>query len=183
MHEPTDNLAPTSADGGHRQLVVMRHAKAEQAGRTDYERALSARGNADAAAAGDWLARAGLTPQAALVSAAERTRATWQSVAQAAAWAVKPDFDRALYAAGPESALDLIRGTAEVVATLIVVGHNPTIATLAHLLDSGEGDPAAGGEMSQGFPTCALAVFEFDGAWADLDWAMARITGFHVGRA
>jgi phosphohistidine phosphatase len=136
----------------------------------------------DAAAAGRWLAGVGLAPQEALVSAAERTRSTWHHLAQAASWDLEPVFERALYAAGPESALDLVRTTDAGVSTLIVVGHNPTIATLAHLLDNGEGDSGVAGEMSMDFPTCALAVFEFDGAWADLDWASARITGYHVGR-
>ena len=42
-------------DTPHR-LVVVRHAKAEPYGPTDFERELAARGRADAAAAGAWLA-------------------------------------------------------------------------------------------------------------------------------
>jgi len=66
---------------------------------------------------------------------------------------------------------------------LVVVGHNPTIAYLAQLLDDGSGDDDAGREMAVGFPTGALAVFEVTGSWAELDLASARLVAFHVGRA
>ena len=63
-----------------------------------------------------------------------------------------------------------------------MVGHNPTMASLAALLDDGEGDDEAGNEMALGFPTSALAVFAYDGDWADLDEASASVVAFHVGR-
>ena len=54
-----------------------------------------------------------------------------------------------------------------------MVGHNPTMASLAALLDDGDGDEEAGNEMALGFPTSAVAVFAYDGDWADLDEASA----------
>jgi phosphohistidine phosphatase len=33
--------------------------------------------------------------------------------------------------------------------------------------------------MTAGFPTSALAVFEYDGKWSDLEPATARLTAFH----
>ena len=85
--------------------------------------------------------------------------------------------------AGPEAALDLVRETSEEVSTLLVVGHNPTMAYLAHLLDDGEGDDAATSEMvSRGYPTAAAAVFAVDGSWADLGPGRARLEAFHVAR-
>ena len=36
--------------------------------------------------------------------------------------------------------------------------------------------------MAGGFPTSAVAVFSYDGAWADLDEGSARLEAFHVGR-
>ena len=58
-----------------------------------------------------------------------------------------------------------------------MVGHNPTMASLAALLDDGQGDEEAGNEMALGFPTSALAVFSFDGDWSDLDEASASVVG------
>jgi phosphohistidine phosphatase len=160
----------------------MRHAKAEQVGPTDMERELTPRGRADSAAAGRWLAGRGLTPDHVVVSAATRTRQTWESLAEAAGWDSDATIDRGLYAAGPETALDLMRSSPDDATTLVVIGHNPTVAHLAQLLDDGEGDDDAGREMAMGFPTSAVAVLDFEGDWGDLDEASARLVAFHVGR-
>jgi phosphohistidine phosphatase len=166
-----------------RVLVVVRHAKAEASGPTDHARTLTDRGRGDAAEAGAWLAARGVEPEHALVSDAARTRETWAALAEGGDWDLDPALDASLYAAGPDTALDLVRETDDDVRSLLVVGHNPTIAYLAQMLDNGEGDDEAGNEMAEGFPTCAVAVFEVDGSWADLEMGTARLTGFHVGRA
>src|SRR5262249_17805155 len=88
----------------------------------------------------------------------------------------------ALYEAGSESALDVIRETEDGIRRLVVVGHNPTMASLATLLDDGEGDDEAGNEVATGFPTCAVAVLQYDGEWAELDEASASVVAYHVGR-
>jgi phosphohistidine phosphatase len=160
----------------------MRHAKAEQSGPSDYERQLSDRGVGDAAAAGAWLAARDVVPDQALVSAAVRTQQTWEAVADGAGWDLEGTLEEALYEAGPESALDLIRQTEDHVSILVVVGHNPTMASLAALLDDGEGDDDAGNQMTLGFATGAMAVFAYDGDWKDLDEASATLVAFHVGR-
>jgi phosphohistidine phosphatase len=103
-------------------------------------------------------------------------------MASGGGWSVEADLDEGLYSAGPDTALDLIRRTPPDTAVLVVVGHNPTMAQLAQLLDDGEGDPEACSAMATGFPTSAVAVFEYDGAWADLDITSARLVAFHVGR-
>ena len=145
-------LADSSHVSESRTLVVMRHAKAEQSGPSDYERQLSDRGMVDAAAAGTWLAARDVVPDQALVSAAVRTQQTWEALADGAGWDLEGTFEESLYEAGPESALDLVRQTEDHVHTLVVVGHNPTIASLAALLDDGEGDDDAGTEMTLGVP-------------------------------
>lgn len=166
-----------------RTLVVMRHAKAEQFGPTDFERPLASRGHRDATAAGAWLAGQGLSADAALVSAALRTRETWDGVATSAGWDLDAAFDEGLYHAGSESTLDLIRYGPSDPTCLVVVGHNPTMASLAFALDDGDGDPAASSDLAgSGFPTSAMAVFEVDSAWADLTEGGARLVGFHVAR-
>jgi phosphohistidine phosphatase len=163
-------------------LVVMRHAKAEQSGPTDFERQLADRGVADATEAGRWLAARGITPDAALVSAAVRTEQTWDAVVDGSGWDLEATLEESLYEAGTESVLDLVREVDDHVTTLVVIGHNPTIASLAQLLDDGEGDDEAGNEMATGFPTGAVAVFEYDGDWDELDEAGATLVAFHVGR-
>jgi phosphohistidine phosphatase len=167
-----------------RVLVVMRHAKAEQDGVTDAERRLAERGEADARAAGEWLAAWGIEPDLALVSAAVRTRMTWDAVATGAGWDVDvASYDETLYAAGPETTLDLVRSVDDAVRTLVVIGHNPTMASVAQLLDDGDGDEEASAEMATGYPTSAVTVFEVEGDWSDLDEAGGRVLAFHVARA
>jgi phosphohistidine phosphatase len=172
----------TLAVSDSRTLVVMRHSKAEQSGPSDFERELSDRGLVDAAEAGQWLAGRGIDPDQALVSASVRTQQTWEAVAEGAGWDLEGTFEQTLYEAGPESALDVIRAVDEAIRTLVVVGHNPTMASLATLLDDGEGDEEAGNEIAVAFPTSALAVFEYDGDWADLDEASASVVAYHAGR-
>jgi phosphohistidine phosphatase len=165
-----------------RQLVVMRHAKAEPHGESDAERQLSQRGYEDAVQAGRWLADRGFVPDAALVSSARRTTATWLAVAEGGSFEAVATYSYGLYTAGPEAALDLVRETSSDVTALIVVGHNPTAAYLAQLLDDGRGDRHADELMAVGFPTAALARFEVTSTWRALDLASARLVGFHVAR-
>ena len=165
-----------------RRLVVMRHAKAVATAPSDHERGLAARGRADAQQVGEWLRERGIEPDAALVSDALRTRETWEQVTGAAGWDLEADFSAALYAAGPDSAFDLVRETDAGVQTLVVVGHNPTMAYIAELIDDGEGDvEATTGLVTRGFPTSALAVFTVEADWTDLGPGSGRIEAFHPG--
>jgi phosphohistidine phosphatase len=166
-----------------RRLVVMRHAKAHQHGPSDFERPLTERGQRDAAEAGAWLSTYGVAPDHALVSAALRTQETWAAVAAGAGWTLAADVDRGLYDAGPEAAFDIIRLVPDDASSLIVIGHNPTVSYLAQLLDDGTGSAAAGAEMAGGFPTCALAVYSYEGSWSSIGEGIARLDAFHVGRA
>lgn len=166
-----------------RRLVLIRHAKAEQNGPTDAERALAESGHGDATAGGAWLTRAGHAPDHALVSSARRAKETWAALTGGGGWQVEPEVSSLLYTAEPETVIDLIREVPDHVRSVAVVGHNPTIAFVAHMIDDGSGDDAAAAALtSRGFPTCSLAVFEYDGDWADLDVTSARLVAFHVGR-
>lgn len=161
----------------------MRHSRAEAAGPTDAERELTDVGRADAADAGRWLAGQGDAPAYALVSAATRTRQTWEAVAGAAGWSTEATYDQGLYAGGPDTVLDLVRALPDDADSLFLLGHNPTVGHLAQLLDDGEADAElATAALAGGYPTSAVSVFSYAGSWADLDAGTARLVGFHVGR-
>ena len=164
-------------------VVVMRHARAAGGGPDDFARELEPVGRDDAEAAGRWLAAHDVRPTGALVSAAVRTTQTWAHVARGASWDLDPTLDEGLYAAGVDTVLDLVREVGESVSTLVVVGHNPTMGQVAQLLDDGSGDQDAATAMAGGFPTCAMALFEVTGAWADLDIGSARLSDFHAARS
>ena len=163
-----------------RRLLVIRHAKAGPA-HSDAERPLTPEGVRSAEATGAWLAGEGLRPDHALVSAARRAAETWEALCRGAGWELEPELSQALYAAEPDTALDLVREAGDA-DTLALVGHNPTMGSLAQLLDDGEGEPEPGTEMATtGFPAGAVAVFEHDGAWSELAWAGARLVAYRTG--
>lgn len=165
-----------------RRLVVMRHAKAEPVAASDHARRLVDRGRRDAAEAGSWARDRGVLPDHAFVSTAARAHETWSAFARSAGLDLEPQLDAALYPAGPDSAMEVLRTAPPDATTVMIVGHNPTMAHLVHLLDDGDADPDAFAELATGFPTSALAVLHVPEPWADLDVASARITAYHVGR-
>jgi phosphohistidine phosphatase len=142
-----------------RRLVLVRHAEAGSAV-ADAERQLTVRGGRAAVAVGQWLAGIGVVPDRVLVSPARRARQTWDRVAEALPSAPRPVLDERLYENTPDSVLVVVRETAEDVGTLVVVGHNPSVGHLAHVLDGDPGDPEAGRRLGRGFPPGAAAVFE-----------------------
>jgi len=160
----------------------MRHAKAVQIAVSDHERELTDRGIADAGAVGRWAVAEGLLPDHAVVSSATRTRQTWSAFARAAGLTWEPEVDRSLYSAGTDSALELIRTFPHQTQNVLLVGHNPTVEVLVHLLDDGGADPTVFAEVSAGYPTAALTVLEVPGTWDEVDVGSARIIRFHVGR-
>lgn len=164
-----------------RRLVIVRHAKAETFAPSDDQRPLTDRGRTDGRSLGEWLGTQGVVPDAAYVSAALRTRETWEVLAAGARWDLEPVYDGGLYDTDEEGALDIVRATPAGSATVVLVGHNPTVGMLVQLLDDGEGE-ASGAVAAGTFPTSTAAVFEVPDAWADLGPMTSRLTHFHVAR-
>ena len=159
------------------RLLFLRHATAERTrpGAPDHERPLSEAGRADAAAIGEAMAERGERPDLVLCSTSQRTRQTWDILHSEVAEAPEPRFLRELYDAGDY--LAIIRRNAGAAASLLLIGHNPTVHEAAMLLaESLHG--ADGAALKQRFPTAALAILDFDGSWADLQPGTARLTAF-----
>ena len=150
------------------RLILMRHGKAEPhaASGGDFERALAPRGQNDSALMGKVLAKAGLTPDLALISSARRTRETWEAAAPAFPDA-RSELRRDLYHAEAQEVLSAIREEAPDGGTVMVVGHNPGLHELAlRLAMGGPADPAKLAQLRGKFPTATVAVFSIapDGA-------------------
>ena len=158
----------------------MRHAKAETSAATDHQRVLTERGRRDAVRAGWYLLDSDVVPDCVLVSSAARAVGTWQAVAEGSRSAAKVDVDDEMYSAGPEAVLQALRSAPAEASVAMVVGHNPTVAYVARLLDSGDGEPEPRRALAEGYPTSALTVFEVDVPWADLDAASGRVVAFHT---
>jgi phosphohistidine phosphatase len=158
------------------RLLVLRHAKSDKAepGMPDRERGLNARGQADAATMGAYIARHGLTPERVLVSTAQRTRQTWEHVAAALSSPPRPTYEQRLYNARSDAILAAIRQTDARAQTLLVIGHNPGLHELARsLIASGDVDWRE--RLNEGLPTSGLVVIDF----AALDWGKLHA---HAGR-
>ncbi|MBA3488574.1 MAG: histidine phosphatase family protein [Longispora sp.] len=155
-------------------LLLLRHAKAERpVGVPDEQRPLSARGLADAAAAGEWLAEHGYVPQLVLCSPSRRTKETWRQVAQALPTEPLVEYVHDIYAGGPWELLELIRKTPKGTPTVLVIGHNPTLELLAALLD-----PQGGGGMR----TAEISVHKQESDWANIGARTAPVAITHAGR-
>jgi len=160
----------------------MRHAKAEPFAATDHERALTDRGRRDAVQAGVHLASIGVVPDYAMVSPAARTVGTWEAVALGSRSAAEVVIEDLTYDGSTDKVLEALRAVPLDAEVVLIVGHNPTVSDLAHLLNDGEGDDDALREMAHGYPAGALTVLEFAVPWSELDTETGTVTHFHVGR-
>lgn len=162
------------------ELLLLRHAKSrrDEEGPPDHERDLAPRGEKAAPLIGRFLRRHELVPDLVLCSTATRTRRTWELVAGALRREVPVREMRSLYLAAPGRLLEIVRRQDPAVRRLLLVGHNPGLASLALRL-AGEGEAAAMARLAEKFPTAALARLGFAGnAWRDIAPGAARLDAF-----
>jgi phosphohistidine phosphatase len=164
-----------------RRLVLLRHSKAA-AGSADIERPLADRGFEDARAVGRWLISLGISPDRVVVSTALRAQQTWETAAAALAANLPTVVDPRIYDNSVEDLLAVIRGTPAAVATLVLVGHNPSMGELATVLDDGNGDPVAREAIARSYPTSGVCVFDVSTEWSRLDAAEGTVSSFAAPR-
>ncbi|WP_433536399.1 SixA phosphatase family protein [Micromonospora sp. CA-249363] len=175
--------SPTEA----RTLVLLRHAKAEPGseGTDDAQRPLSARGEADAAAAGAWLAHHDLLPDVVLCSTALRTRQTWHGVAmgmtgtppEGGPTGPRPSvrYEPGAYDAHPEELLALVRTADPAARVVLLIAHNPGVSLLSAFLDPETAD-------EEGLRTAELAVHRSAATWTEWGRGAAPIAQRHTAR-
>ncbi len=151
-----------------RRLILLRHAKSSWdsplAG--DFERVLDARGIADAASMGRYLAHERLMPDRVLVSTAHRTRQTWGLIAPHLPNQPDVQFDSRIYEAPAATLLGVVQENLEDAATLLLIGHNPGLQGLALHLAKHD-NSAYRRRLEAKYPTCGLLILDF----LFLDWA------------
>jgi phosphohistidine phosphatase len=164
----------------YRTLLLLRHAKSDYpAGVADHQRPLAARGQREAALAGDWLRAHVPAVDAVLCSTATRTRET---LARTRIDAPVSYVER-LYDATPGVVIDEINGVDSEVATLLVIGHEPAMSSVALGLATPEGSNTTAAEhISTKFPTSAIAVLRTAEPWEQLTLSSAALVTFHVPR-
>jgi phosphohistidine phosphatase len=165
-----------------RRLILLRHAKSDWPDVPDQHRPLAKRGRRDAPRIGRWLHEHGYQPDVAVVSAAARTRQTWDLVAPELGGSPAVRFEPRAYAASALTLLYLAQELPERYRTALLIAHNPGLSELATSLAA----PAAAGTpiltpAGNGLrpvismPTAAVAVFEFAGDWPTLTPGHARL--------
>ena len=161
-------------------LVLLRHAKSawDNADLPDIDRPLSPRGQKAAPAMGERLKKAGYHPDLVLCSTAKRARETLDLIAGSLPKKVKVQHLKELYMAVPREMLNVVVKVADGAETVMLIGHNPGIGSLAGWL-AGEGDSEALSKIRRKFPTAAAAVITFDVArWSDVAGEGGVLTAF-----
>lgn len=118
-------------------VILIRHAQAVDSSSVgDKGRQLSEEGKSQALSLGKQLKESLVEVGAVFVSPATRAEQTWQAVAEGAGLAsVLPQakVDETVYTGSAQSLVDIVRieGRGD---TIVIVGHEPTISEVAHLL-------------------------------------------------
>jgi phosphohistidine phosphatase len=167
-----------------RRLLLLRHAKTEHDAPSghDQDRRLDDRGRRDAAEIGGWIGRHPPVPDFVLISAAVRTRQTWEIAREAMKRQVpQPQVEilPELYGADLSQLLQTIHAaSAADPQRLMIIGHNPGMHELALALTGG-GDAAGHKALAENLPTSGLAVFDFAiDDWADVAFRRGRLVQF-----
>ncbi|WP_058234019.1 SixA phosphatase family protein [Devriesea agamarum] len=163
-------MASASGEPDSRVLLLLRHGKAELPQGQDIDRNLTDKGIRQAQIIGDYLAAQSAGIDRVLVSPAQRTRTTWESVLS-----VIPGFTgevtvcEDIYDGGPADVAELLRQVDDDDRVVLVVGHEPTMSTLAHVLADEDSDSGALAQARIGVSTGTLCILSGPLAhWADL---------------
>jgi len=175
--------ADVLASGAMKNLILMRHAKSawDDPHQKDIDRPLSSRGQKAAPLMGEWLTGEGYRPDVVLCSTARRTRETLDLIREGFK---NPtiEFSKGLYMAAPRDMLSEIAKAPATAQTVMLLGHNPGIGSLASLL-AGSGDEKMLGNMHAKFPTAAIAVIGFNvGKWSEAAPGTGILRAFHRPR-
>ena len=160
------------------RLLLIRHAKSswDDASLPDRERPLAGRGRRAAKRMGAHLRNEGLRPDVVLCSPSRRTRETLELLEFSGAEVMYVD---GLYGASAHDLLASARKVRDDAEVIAVVGHNPGVQDLS--IELARVDAAEEAlRLRQKFPTCAVAIFDVDGAWRDVATGRVRLASFVV---
>lgn len=116
-------------------IYLLRHAKAEDIASNDFSRALTSEGTRQAKVMGRKMHQMAINPDLVFTSSAKRAleTATLVSNELASAPNTMHTLD-SLYLADTNDYLDLLRTISQTTDSVMVVGHNPGLENLVHLL-------------------------------------------------
>lgn len=143
-----------------RTLLLMRHAEAEPSHpEGDFKRCLTREGRDEAKNFGKLLRERDEIPYTLMASEAERATETARQVADGLRLSIpRIEQSRNLYDWPPDKVLWLLRLEMDMLSRILVIGHNPTISTLARDL----------GAKIDSLKPCECCACYFEGSWRDL---------------
>ncbi len=159
-------------------LTLLRHAKSswDDMAMRDFDRPLNARGRRAARTVGREMRRLGLSFDQVLASPAARVVETLRDVEEGYGRELGTRFDRRIYLASAELLLEIAQGADGAASSLLLVGHNPGLETLALLLTS---DGSLRAEVATKYPTGTLAEMTFPiDDWAQLERGAGTLSRF-----
>lgn len=146
-----------------RQLLIMRHAQAEeiQHERHDRERELTSKGNQEALLMGSQLFQRSLSINALYTSSAERTKQTGSLVSDVLKLSSESIFvQEDLYNSSIRTYLSFINQLDNDLKTVLLIGHNPAVSYLAEYLSNAE---------TGSMPTAGVCILKFKtGSWKEV---------------
>lgn len=161
-----------------KRLTLLRHAKStwDDPVARDFDRPLNRRGRKAARRIGEEMKRLGLSFDAVIASPAARVKETLAEVEHGYGRDFDVTFEPSIYAAHPETLLDLVRAANESAESLLLVGHNPGLESLA-LAFAGGG--ALREEIAVKYPTATLAEISLPASrWRDIAPRSGRLERF-----
>ncbi len=144
-----------------RRLYLLRHAKSlwtNPAG-TDFDRRLSPRGLRDSKNMASFIKKSDLPIELVLCSSAKRTTQTLEPIRSILKSSTQVVIEDAFYRADPREILNRLSQVPATIESILVIGHNPAIQTLAHAM-------APAGplreQLALKYPTASLTILDLD---------------------
>lgn len=139
-----------------KKLYILRHAKTERHITSDYERSLTNQGIDDCRLLREYIEKQQIAPQHVYCSGASRARETFEYACKDHLKDVTIDYTDKLYVVRGGDIIRFINAISDDTDSVMLVGHNPGVSELMHIL------PAKDHAMAYGsMPTGSLAYYEF----------------------
>jgi phosphohistidine phosphatase len=165
-----------------RTVVLLRHGKSSWSDSTlaDIDRPLAPRGERASRKLAKYIRRKKIRPALVLCSSSLRTRQTLEAVEASLGKRCAVEVVPQLYAASGEELLERLQALPESVSSVMLIGHNPGLHSLALVLASRGADLA---RLEAKFPTGALATLVlYSKSWSAVGRGQGELVDYVVPR-
>jgi phosphohistidine phosphatase len=165
-----------------RTVILLRHGKSSWSDSTlaDIDRPLAPRGERASRKLAKYIRRKKIQPALVLCSPSLRTRQTLEAVEASLGKLCAVEVVPQLYAASEHELLELLQALPESVSSVMLIGHNPGLHSLALILASRGADLS---QLEEKFPTGALATLVVRSeSWTALGRGEAELVDYVVPR-